>query len=114
MRDVVNGGLGSKFVDNATDGEESCIYSIDECITDPFDFLKADIEGYEYQMLLGAKESIKKNKPLIAVCIYHNAVDFYSILLLIQSIESKYKFAVRHHTSRLSETVLYAWVEEEE
>ena len=112
MRDEVNGGLGSKFVEGASDGEVSRICSIDTSITEPFDFLKADIEGYEYQMIAGAKESIRKNKPLLAICIYHNAVDFYSILLLIKSIEPEYKFAVRHHTSRLSETVLYAWVEE--
>lgn len=112
VQDKTNGGVGSKFVDGAFDGEICPICSIDTSITEAYDFLKADIEGYEYQMLVGAQESIKKNKPLLAICIYHNAIDFYSILLLIKSIEPAYKFAVRHHTSCLSDTVLYAWVEE--
>lgn len=112
VRDETNRGLGSMFVENASEGEVSNIYSIDKRIEEKFDFLKADIESYEYQMLMGAKESIKKNKPLLAICIYHNAVDFYSILLLIKTIEPDYKFAIRHHTNVLSDTVLYAWVEE--
>jgi len=112
VHDAVNGGLGSKYVADASEGDVSRIYSIDGYMTEPFDFLKADIEGYEYQMLLGARESIRRYRPLLAVCIYHNAVDFYTILLLIKSIEPKYKFSLRHHTGLVSETVLYAWVEE--
>lgn len=98
-------------MENASEGEVGNIYSIDAKIAEKFDFLKADIESYEYQMLMGAKESIKKNRPLLAICIYHNAVDFYSILLLIKSIEPNYKFSIRHHANVLSETVLYAWIE---
>ena len=55
---------------------------------------------------------IKKYKPKLAVCIYHNAVDFYSIPLLIHSFVPEYKFAVRHHSYELDETVLYVWIEE--
>lgn len=76
VQDKNTGGLSSKFVEGAHRGEISYVYSIDMRIAEPFDFLKADIEGYEYQMLLGAKESIQKNKPLLAIAIYHNAVDF--------------------------------------
>lgn len=73
-------------------------------------FLKADIESYEYQMLLGAEKGIKKFRPLLAVCIYHNAVDFYSVILLIKKMVPEYHFAVRHHSENLDETVLYAWI----
>lgn len=63
-------------------------------------------------MLLGAEKGIKKYKPKLAVCIYHNAVDFYFIPLLIHSFVPEYKFAVRHHSYELDETVLYVWIEE--
>lgn len=35
------------------------------------DFIKADIEGAERYMLLGAKEVLKKFSPQLAICTYH-------------------------------------------
>ena len=107
-----NNGLGSKFVAaNDADDTLCTIVSLDEQLQEPYSFLKADIESYEYQMLLGAKEGIKEYKPALAICIYHNAVDMYSIPLLIKSMIPEYKMAVRHYSNTLSETVLYCWIE---
>lgn len=107
-----NNGLGSKFVAaNDADGALCTIVSLDEQLQEPYSFLKADIESYEYQMLLGAKEGIKEYKPALAICVYHNAVDMYAIPLLIKSMVPEYKMAVRHYSSTLSETVLYCWIE---
>ena len=105
-----NNGLGSKFIEEETDnGGAVKIISLDEYLSEPYTFLKADIESYEYKMLLGAEQGIKKWKPLIAVCIYHNAVDLYSIPLLIKSMVREYKMTVRHHSGTLTETILYCW-----
>ena len=109
-----NNGLSSKVLDVVDEKEGNdlidCI-SVDDYFTERFDFLKADIESYEYQMLLGAKNSIRKWRPKLAICIYHNSVDFYQIPLLIKEICSDYRIAVRHYSQRLSETVLYAYIE---
>lgn len=108
-----NKGIGSKVI---MDGglekgkNEVKIVALDDFIKEPYSFLKADIESYEYNMLLGAKESIKRNKPLLAICIYHNPVDFYSIPLLIKEILPQYKIAIRHYREDTSETVVYAWI----
>lgn len=92
-------------------GEGVCqAVALDSFLTEPYSFLKADIESYEYRMLLGAKNGIRKWKPKIAACIYHNAVDLYEIPLLIHEIEKNYQFAVRHHSRTLAETVLYCWI----
>ena len=61
-------------------------------------------------MLIGASKGIKEYMPLLAICIYHNAVDFYEIPLLIHSLVPEYKLAVRHHSYTLADTVLYAWL----
>lgn len=110
---AADNGLGSKFIEMPSsekdDGECSRVVSLDEEIQIKYTFLKADIESYEYKMLLGAKEGIQKNKPLLAICIYHNAVDLYSIPLLIKSMVKDYKLAVRQHSNTLLETVLYCW-----
>lgn len=106
-----NSGIGSKVVEHdSSKGDDCKVISIDEFLTEPYSFLKADIESFEYKMLLGAKESIKENKPLLAICIYHNVVDFYSIPLLIKEILPEYKLAVRHHREDTSDTIVYAWV----
>lgn len=74
-------------------------------------FIKADIEGYEYPMLLGAEKVIKRDKPKIALSIYHNAVDMFRLALKIKEIDSHYKFAVRQHQYTPQDTVLYAYDE---
>lgn len=118
-RNAGNNGLGSKMTERSWDekatadpGKEECrIVALDEFIEEPVTFLKADIESYEYNMLLGAKDIIKKYRPLVAVCIYHNGVDMYSVPLLLKSMVPEYKMAVRHHSVEMDDTVLYAWIE---
>lgn len=88
--------------------------TLDEVLHEKYTFLKADIESYEYNMLLGAERSIKMWKPNLAICIYHNAIDMITILPLIKKMVPDYKFAVRHHSVTFDETVLYAWLDENE
>ena len=105
-------GLGSKIVQGSeADGSQIKIVALDDVIDEKIGFLKADIESFEYKMLLGAEKLIKEHKPCIAVCIYHNATDFYSIPLLIKKMLPDAKFVIRHHSNTLAETVLYAWCE---
>lgn len=103
-----NHGLGSKIVN--TDEGDNTVIALDEFIKQPYSFLKADIESWEYKLLQGAQGGIKSNKPLLAICIYHNAVDFYQVPLLIHKMVPEYTLAIRHHSHTLAETVLYAWV----
>lgn len=72
-------------------------------------FLKADIESFETKLLCGAKNVIKRDHPLLAMCIYHNATDFYHIQQLIHKIDDTYRFSLRHHSYYECETVLYAY-----
>lgn len=104
----VNNGLGSKF--NMSNDGNCDIVSLDEYLTEPYSFLKADIESFEYRMLIGAEKGIKKYKPLLTICLYHNAVDLYSIPLLVKDMVPEYKVAIRHHDDWLTGTVMYAWI----
>lgn len=109
-----NNGFGTKVLSEKSDKAEECqVVSIDEFINDEIGFIKADIESYEYKLLEGAKNSIAQYSPKLAICIYHNVVDFYQIPLLIKKINPKYKLAVRHYTSVLSETIVYAYIKED-
>lgn len=72
------------------------------------DFIKMDIEGSEFDALLGAKNTIFANKPILAICIYHSDEDMLRILELIGSWNLNYKFYIRHHGQKTRDTVLYA------
>lgn len=103
-----NNGFGSKMSVNKSDDSEECrTVTLKNYITENC-FIKADIESYEYRMLKGAEEEIKKYRPKMAVCIYHNTVDFFTLPILVKSLVPEYKLSIRHHSYTLSETVLYA------
>lgn len=75
----------------------------------PITFLKVDVEGAEDKVLLGATNTIRRDKPKLAICVYHKKEDIFAIPSLINSIRSDYKFYLRHHAYISSdETVLYA------
>lgn len=106
-----NNGVGSKICeDAAADGENLKIVALDDVIKEKVDFIKADIESFEYKMLLGAENLIKQNKPSLAICIYHNATDFYSVPLLIKKMMPDAHFAARHDSLGIAGTVVFAYI----
>ncbi len=55
------------------------------------DFIKADIEGEERNMLLGATKVLQKFAPKLAICTYHNNDDPEILERIIKKANSKYK-----------------------
>jgi FkbM family methyltransferase len=72
------------------------------------DYIKMDIEGSEMAALRGARATIQRHKPKLAISVYHALHDYYEIPRLIREIEPTYQFYLDHHTIYLEETVLYA------
>lgn len=87
--------------------------SIDETIPEEekITLIKMDIEGAEYEALLGAERTIKMYRPRLAISIYHNACDYWRIAELVKQFVPEYRISVRHHKTGHVDTVLYAWVE---
>ncbi len=73
-------------------------------------FIKMDVEGSELKALEGAKNTIIRKHPRLAICIYHKAMDVIEIPSYILSLVPEYKFYIRHYNSHMWETVLYAEV----
>ncbi len=96
----------------AEDGDVSVeVTSIDEYFSDKEHVpttIKMDIEGSELEALKGAVNTIRNNKPKLAICIYHKGEDLYKIPQFIQSCRDDYKFYIRHYTDIYTELVLYA------
>jgi hypothetical protein len=66
-----------------------------------------DIEGFELNALKGAKEIIKKNKPKLAICVYHKANDIREITNFILSLNPNYRLYFRHYNEGISESVIF-------
>lgn len=88
--------------------------SIDELIeekrVEKVTYIKMDIEGSELQALLGARRVISKDKPKLAICLYHKPFDFIELGDAILDFCPDYRFVIRHYNSNMWETVLYAKV----
>lgn len=74
-------------------------------------FIKLDIEGAELDALRGAKNTIIRDKPLLAICVYHKRGDICAMMDYLHQLLPEYRFLLRHHSDFLCETVLYASVD---
>ncbi|GBR73677.1 methyltransferase FkbM family protein [Candidatus Termititenax aidoneus] len=74
--------------------------------------IKTDLEGAEQDFLKGAENTIKKQKPVLMISIYHSAADFFKIKPMLESWDLGYTFSVRRETDgfALLETTLIAEV----
>ncbi len=104
-------GSGASF--SLNDGNENelsiPVNSLDNLIGEnEVTFIKMDIEGAEFKALQGAKKSIMKHKPKLAISLYHKPEDLFEIPSYIRSLVPEYKFYLRHYSSNWCDTVLYA------
>lgn len=79
-----------------------------DSVCDKASYIKMDVEGAEYETLLGCKNIIKNCRPYLAVSAYHRAGDIFTLPIMISSMCSDYKIYLRHHQYLPSwETNLY-------
>jgi FkbM family methyltransferase len=89
------------------------VVKIDDAVlnlTDPVTMIKMDVEGYELSALKGARETIVRDKPVLAVCVYHKRQDLFTIPQYIKSLVPEYDLSLRIHSQSLVELVLYAYI----
>lgn len=89
--------------------EEAAVITIDayaEQKIGKVDFIKADIEGAERKMLMGAQKTLKESAPVLSLCTYHLPDDREVLTELILNANPKYK--IQYGWQKL-----YAYVPEE-
>lgn len=86
--------------------------AIDDIVDDrTVGFIKMDIEGAEFDALHGARKTILRDKPLLAICVYHLRGDVFAIMDYLHQLLPEYRFLLRHYGTVMEETVLYASVD---
>ncbi len=63
----------------------------------PCTMLKLDVEGAEYQALMGAKETIACSRPRLNVACYHRNEDLFVLPQLLKTLCPDYRLYLRHH-----------------
>lgn len=112
-------GAGSFAIDQWKRGDtelhdriEATTVSIDDFVQreklDKLDFIKMDIEGSEFSALRGAKKTLQRFKPKLAICLYHKMTDFVDIPQYLHEIVPEYRFYLKHSSVCEEETVLFA------
>ncbi len=93
------------------DGTHNSI-SIDDAVAnrriERVDFIKMDIEGAEFEALQGARETIIRHRPDLALCVYHSIKDFTRLAEYVDALELGYRFHFGHFTIHQEESVLFA------
>lgn len=106
-------GKGEASVKSQTGSRAIQSESLDECIcTFHPTLIKMDIEGAEMEALPGAQQSIKENRPALAISIYHTPAHLWEIPSLIDNITTKsnlhYTYPICAHANNCFDTVFYA------
>lgn len=107
--EVAENNLATSRMSELRDGNTP-VYKLDDFLSEGVDFIKADIEGREMELLRGVVRLIQKYRPKLAICLYHTPFDMFEIPIYIKEIMPEYKMEIRHHTYNASETVLYAYI----
>ncbi|MFO0941623.1 MAG: FkbM family methyltransferase [Pirellulales bacterium] len=106
-------GPSTQAIINSTEGSNTGVtLSIDDwhkrSKLERVDFIKLDVEGAEERCLLGAKNTIARFRPRLAVAVYHSLRDFVALPKLVDQFNPDYKMYLGHYTIQLEETILFA------
>jgi FkbM family methyltransferase len=103
-----NSDAGSaSAVTNGVGNSVNVVAMDEELPNEAITFIKMDLEGWEIKALYGAEQTIKNNKPKLAIAVYHAAKDFREIPQYLLKLNPNYKIYLRHYTQGWSETVMY-------
>lgn len=87
--------------------EKVRIRCLNEYVDEHITMLSFDIEGYEMKALKGADKLICKQKPVIAISVYHKPNDLFELSNYILSLRNDYKIYCRHYSDVYADTVFY-------
>ncbi len=83
------------------------IVALDNYIDDSKSYVKLDVEGMEYDVLLGMKNAIKKYRPIMGISVYHIPGDIHRLIELVMSWVPEYHVYLRHYTKTYADTMCY-------
>lgn len=87
------GGRGASL---AASGRAVPVEALDNIVGDArVDYIKYDVEGAEYEALLGSADTIARCRPELLVSLYHRGEDLYRLPALLRELCADYRFYLR-------------------
>lgn len=99
-----SGASANQLTADESAGQRIEVVPLDEDLPEPITFLKMDIEGAEWDTLLGCEKIISQQRPKMAICVYHGYDDLWRIPALIESMNPDYEMYLRHYGGNLPPT----------
>ena len=81
----------------AESGVETSVAALDELSIGAATYIKADVEGADFEALLGMRRMLQAYKPKLNFAAYHRFEDIFRLPLLIIELNPDYKIYLRHH-----------------
>lgn len=79
--------------DSQTEKRKIHLTTIDnECKDHKIGLIKMDIEGAEFSAIKGGLETIKRDKPVLLISLYHTGKDFFEIPPVLKNAVPQYQF----------------------
>ncbi len=105
-----------RFSDNSAmtsritmEGMEVMATSLDAALSEMCPtFIKLDVEGAEGAALDGARDTLQRSRPVLAIALEHNSHDLWRLPLKVSRIVDGYAFYFRHHSEQGFDLVCYA------
>ncbi len=69
--------------------------AIDSLTDSKVDFIKYDVEGSEYEALIGTEKTLMRDKPVLLVSVYHKSKDIFAITDMLMRKYPDYDFYMR-------------------
>ncbi len=104
----MNGSRGSNYSGKRL--KEIDYIAVDNIISSPITYIKADVEGAELDFIMGAKKTISKLKPKMQIACYHRSEDLFTIPEAVLNIRDDYKVYMRHFSSLPAWDTIYYFV----
>jgi FkbM family methyltransferase len=76
------------------------------------DFIKGDLESHEFEVLKGARMIIQRDKPKIALTVYHPGNNWKEMLTFLRGLVPKYQFRIKglsYNAGYPRPVMLHAW-----
>lgn len=104
----VDASAGSKVIENGQIAFQIPVVNLD-AVLHGFapSYIKMDIEGAEESALNGMKDLIIRDRPVLAISVYHRPQDLYWLALLIKRWVVRADFYLRMYGEHTLDTVLY-------